>query len=106
MLSIGGNTGTTNSYTALDLGNLTGGLYNSATLLEGNNLACFVFQSLLAAAPDVLKIGYSSPAGPLAALSQAVGGLVGGFGCQQLASWDQGAFAAYPGASGGKGGIL
>jgi hypothetical protein len=54
MVSIGGHTGKVASYAALDLGNLTGGTYNFTDLLEENNLCCFVFQSLLAAAPDVL----------------------------------------------------
>jgi hypothetical protein len=72
MFSIGGNTGEVDSYAALDLGNLTGGIYNSADLLERNNLWCFVFQSLLAAAPDALKGGYSDPTGPMASLLYAV----------------------------------
>ena len=69
LLSFGGNTGTVNSFTGLDIGNLTvrfsssssltfpqnqnlpathskkkkqGGLYNAATLLQGNNLACYI----------------------------------------------------------------
>lgn len=36
--SIGGNTGTVNSFTGVDLGDTTGGVYNAQTLFEGNNL--------------------------------------------------------------------
>jgi len=77
MISIGGNTGTVDSYAALDLGNLTGGVYNGATLLEGNNLPCFLFSSLLAAAPDVLKGGYSDISQPMGTLLGSVNTLVG-----------------------------
>ena len=39
--SIGGNTGTVDTFTGVDVANLTGGLLNAATLMEGNNLFCF-----------------------------------------------------------------
>ncbi|KAJ3804494.1 Chloroperoxidase, partial [Lentinula aff. lateritia] len=40
-LSIGGNTGQVNTFTGVDVADLTGGVYNAATLLEGNNFQCF-----------------------------------------------------------------
>jgi hypothetical protein len=43
-LDVGGNTGTTNSFAGVDVKDLTGGVFNSADLLKGNNLACFVYQ--------------------------------------------------------------
>lgn len=104
MISVGGNTGKVNSYAALDLGNFTGGVYNGATLLEGNNLACFVFESLLAAAPDVLKGGYADPSGPMKTLADKVGGLIGGFACPAIESLNEGQFAMYPGAKTASGG--
>jgi hypothetical protein len=108
MFSIGGNTGKVDSYAALDLGNLTGGIYNSADLLEGNNLWCFVFQSLLAAAPDVLKGGYSDPSGPMATLLDSVNTIIGNDACPQIETLNEGQFARYPGAqtSSSGGGIL
>ena len=54
-VAVGGNTGTTNSFTPVNLGDLTGGVYNSQNLLEGNNLICFGYQTLLTVVPDVLK---------------------------------------------------
>ena len=39
--SVGGNTGTVDSFTGVDLANLTGGVLNAASLLEDNNLFCF-----------------------------------------------------------------
>jgi hypothetical protein len=38
------NTGTPNSFVGVDVADLTGGVFNSKTLLEGNNLGCFVYQ--------------------------------------------------------------
>ena len=40
-LDIGGNTNGVNTFTGLDIGNLTAGVYNSEDLLEGDNFACF-----------------------------------------------------------------
>jgi hypothetical protein len=39
--SIGGNTGTVDSFTGVDLADLTGGVFNAETLLKDNNLFCF-----------------------------------------------------------------
>ncbi|KAH7397234.1 Chloroperoxidase [Pyrenochaeta sp. MPI-SDFR-AT-0127] len=53
--SIGGNTGTVNSFTGLDLQNVTGGALNTVTLLENNNLICFVFEVLKTFLPNSLS---------------------------------------------------
>ncbi|KAH6882438.1 Chloroperoxidase [Alternaria rosae] len=53
--SIGGNTGTVNSFTGLDLHNVTGGVLNAGTLLENNNLLCFVFELLKTFLPNSLS---------------------------------------------------
>ena len=45
-LDIGGNTGKVNTFTGLDINNLTGGVYNAQTLAQGNNAMCFAFQNL------------------------------------------------------------
>lgn len=39
--SIGGNTGTVDSFTGVDFADVTGGVFNSETLLKDNNLFCF-----------------------------------------------------------------
>lgn len=39
--SVGGNTGTVDSFTGVDISNLTGGVFNAATSLGDNNLLCF-----------------------------------------------------------------
>lgn len=43
-LSLGCNTGTVNTFTPIDVTDLTSGVYSEQTLLEGNNLACFILQ--------------------------------------------------------------
>ncbi|KAF2824766.1 Cloroperoxidase [Ophiobolus disseminans] len=63
--SIGGNTGKVSSFSGLDLSNITGGVLNAKTLLEGNNLLCFVFQSLKIFLPNSLSSILSSIAGPI-----------------------------------------
>nr|XP_018918017.1 PREDICTED: aromatic peroxygenase-like [Bemisia tabaci] len=46
LLKFGGNTGENNSFVGVDVGDLSGGLYNAKNLLEGNNLQCFIYQNL------------------------------------------------------------
>ncbi|CAH0382918.1 unnamed protein product [Bemisia tabaci] len=43
---LGGNTGKTESWAGINLGNLTGGIFNAKNLLEGNNLQCFLYNCL------------------------------------------------------------
>ena len=41
---LGGNTNGVDSFTGVDVADLTGGVFTSQNLLEGNNLGCFVIQ--------------------------------------------------------------
>ncbi|CAH0385206.1 unnamed protein product [Bemisia tabaci] len=52
---IGGNTGKVDSFVGLDLANLTGNVYSLPTLLQGNNLVCFMYQAMRSTYPDVLN---------------------------------------------------
>ena len=67
-----------------------------------------MFQSLLVAAPDVLKGGYSDPSGPVAKLLDSVNMIIGGYACPQIDTLNESPFAQYPGAqtSTSGGGIL
>lgn len=91
-LNIGGNTGTTNSFTGVDITNLTGGVFNGATLLQGNNLGCFVYQLSAQAKPDVAL-------GVLTDLTNTIGNLVSSLGCPQLQAIDESQLAQFPGYS-------
>ena len=89
-LDIGGNTGTTNSFAGVQLNNLTGGLINSANLLQGNNLGCFVFQLAAQAKPDVL-LGLLNP------ITNILGTLVSQLSCPQLTAIDDDLLKQFPG---------
>lgn len=69
---------------------LTGGVYNSASLLQGNNLACFVYQLSAQAKPDILL-------GALNAVTSAVGNIISRLGCPQLQSIDEKELEKFPG---------
>ena len=98
-LSVGGNTGTTNSFTGLDIGNLTGGVYNAQNLLQGNNAVCFAFQSLQILAPDTLSNLFSSISSALSQLTSAISTAINPLGCPQLSSLSYNNFSLYPGYS-------
>ncbi|KAJ5288690.1 hypothetical protein N7478_001720 [Penicillium angulare] len=63
--SIGGNTGTVNSFAGVDPADLTGGVLNLTSLLEGNNLLCFVMEVLKFGSPNALDGLYKTIAEPL-----------------------------------------
>jgi hypothetical protein len=97
-LNIGGNTGKVDTFTGVDVTDLTGGLLNGATLLEGNNAVCFAFQSLTNAVPDLVKDLTNVLGGLLNQLTPGITAAVDQLGCPQLNKYDAGAYAAFPGA--------
>lgn len=53
---VGGNTGEVNSFDGVDLGDVSGGLFNSITdLQDPKRLACFISQNIQAEAPSSLE---------------------------------------------------
>ncbi|CAE6453669.1 unnamed protein product [Rhizoctonia solani] len=99
-LSIGGNTGKVNSFAGVNVGDITGGIYNSVNLLEGNNLVCFAFQAAQLAVPDVLKGILGDLIGALGLWTAHVAPVLLGLGCPQLTKYDQSLFKTYPGSGG------
>lgn len=99
-LDIGGNTGTTNSFTGVDIANFTGGVFNAATLTQGNNLACFVFQLVTQAAPDMLEGLVEDVTSALSMLTSVISPVVAGLNCPKLESIQANEFTKYPGATG------
>jgi hypothetical protein len=71
---------------------LTGGVFNAATLTQGNNFACYVYQLAAQAKPDIAL-------GALDALTGAVGSIIGNLGCPQLKAIDESNLKKYPGYS-------
>ncbi|PBP27410.1 Cloroperoxidase [Diplocarpon rosae] len=99
-LSIGGNTGKVNTFTGVDVTNLTGGVYNAGSLAQGNNAACFAFQFAQQVAPDILKGLFSTITAPLAQLNTAFGKVFAELSCPQLKAVDTSQFKNYPGSKG------
>lgn len=96
-IDIGGNTGKTNTFTGVDILNLTGGVYNANTLLQGNNAACFIFQFLEQAAPDLLKGLFVSDSTLLGQLNAAISSALGSYSCPALKQIDESQFNKFPG---------
>ena len=89
-LNIGGNTGKVNTFTGVDVTNLTGGVYNAQTLAQGNNAACFGYQFAAQAKPDVVL-------GALTQLDDALGKVSSELSCPQLKSIDEAQLMQFPG---------
>lgn len=73
MISIGGNTGSVDTFVGVDMEDVTGGVLDSTTLLEGNNLLCLSFEIVKTLAPNILSNIFSTIAGPLDTLTDALG---------------------------------
>lgn len=99
IIRFGGNTGTTNSFTGIDTGNLTGGVFNGQTLLEGNNLSCFFLQASMAGLADA-ALPLLEPIGQIMSyLSDNLGPQISALNCPQLKEFNNELFSSYPGAS-------
>lgn len=96
---LGGNMGKVNTFTGLDVSNITGGVYNAGNLLQGNNLGCFLFQLTSFMMPDMI-----SEAGIIGDVANVVAGVTDSIklnlaplNCPQLTNIDKRSFALYPG---------
>lgn len=65
---VGGNTNGVNTFTGVDLGNLSGGAFNAASLTDPTTLGCFISQNIQAEAPSSLDAVFTGEA-----LTQALG---------------------------------
>ncbi|KAI5803968.1 hypothetical protein DFH27DRAFT_388292 [Peziza echinospora] len=101
-LKIGGNTGTVNSFTGIDLGNLTGGLFNTIDLLtDPKKLICFLLQLLSVALPGILRKdgllgGLLKPA--LDLITKLITVPLLDPTCPRLGIWDDDILHQFPGA--------
>lgn len=95
-LSIGGNTGQVDTFTGVNLADLTGGVYDASTLLEGNNLGCFVLQAAVMNLP-------TSVAGLLEGVLNDLAGIVNPlleeWDCPELLNIDESLLEKFPGYS-------
>ncbi|KAH0280839.1 Cloroperoxidase, partial [Aureobasidium melanogenum] len=72
LASIGGNLGTVDSFAGLDLEDITGGVLNATSLLEENNLVCFVLEIVKTFSPDSLSSLFKTLEVPLKLVTDAV----------------------------------
>ncbi|KAI4595204.1 hypothetical protein KJ359_007180 [Pestalotiopsis sp. 9143b] len=72
LASVGGNMGAVNTFAGLDLEDLTGGVLNATSLLEGNNLFCFAMEVVKTFAPNSLSSLFDTLAKPLELLNDAI----------------------------------
>lgn len=91
-LNIGGNTGKVNTFTGVDVTDLSGGLYNAQTLAQGNNAACFGYQFAAQAKPDVALAALNK-------LDDALGTISSKLSCPQLSKIDKAQLMQFPGYS-------
>ncbi|GAB7349625.1 hypothetical protein MBLNU459_g0307t1 [Dothideomycetes sp. NU459] len=95
-LSVGGNTGTVDSFTGVDLADLTGGVYNAQTLAQGNNAACFAMQAAVQSLPDFIT-GLLTDVTAMDLLGSALNNATDSLGCPKLNNIDKNQFNKYPG---------
>ncbi|KAF5608527.1 Aromatic peroxygenase [Fusarium pseudoanthophilum] len=82
---------------SVDIGDLTGGVFNTAMLLKGDNLECFVMQIIMAAAPDVLGSQFTDVTKPLTPLTDKLRQLLAGKTCPKLQKVNTELFEKFPG---------
>jgi len=96
-LSVGGNTGKVDTFTGIAPEDLTGGVFNGATLLEGNNLMCYATQLLVMQAPDIISGLFTDVDPSQDALGTELNKLTNSLGCPKLNNIDKNQFNKYPG---------
>lgn len=85
----------------VDLGDLTGGVYDAGNLLEGNNLACFAFQAasagFFATASGIVGVAEGVLEDVENMIGTYLGPILGDLGCPALEGYDEGLLRKYPG---------
>ncbi|CZT17407.1 uncharacterized protein RCC_03241 [Ramularia collo-cygni] len=99
LISIGGNTGTVDSFTGVDTGDLTGGLFTVGNLAEGNNAACFLLQMSQAGLADQLTGLLSVVGNVLSFVTEKLGPLEKSLKCPQLGHLRNELLQKYPGSA-------
>ncbi|KAI0389929.1 Chloroperoxidase [Xylariaceae sp. FL0594] len=105
LLSVGGNQGAVNTFAGVDISDLTGGLLNATTLLEGNNLICFALTVLKTFVPNSLSTVVKLLDAPLRLVNKALLDPILDLGCPAFRDLTKGGddlwnelLGKYPGA--------
>ncbi|KAJ6620975.1 hypothetical protein B0H10DRAFT_1031548 [Mycena sp. CBHHK59/15] len=99
LVLVGGNINGVNSYAPIDVSDLTKGVYSAASLLEDNNVACFVFQAVQILAPAALSGVVGVVGGIVERVVDAAGAFLADLTCPQLDDLDRSILERYPGYS-------
>lgn len=85
--------------TGVDPSDLTGGVYNSKMLMEGNNLACFASEFITQATPDLIKCSgvLGDVAGAMSKLTSQVSKSFASLNCPKLNKAQTSQFDQFPG---------
>jgi hypothetical protein len=96
---IGGNVNGVNTYAGIDLGDLTGGIYNTTSVLNpnGHNLACFIAQLTTSLVPHTLDVALSELSAITNILNEFVAPVIGNLSCAPINKYDQTAFNQFAG---------
>lgn len=97
ILRFGGNTGTVNSFSGVDLGDLTSGVTNEQSLFQGNSFACFLYQASLAGLPDAVAPGLGAIGSILNWATSQIAPLQQAHSCPQLGKFNNDLFNQLPG---------
>jgi hypothetical protein len=101
LVRLGGNTGEPNTFTGVDIDNLTGGVFNAQTLLEGHNSMCLAFQVASEGAPDILRGLLGNILTAVQKLTSALDPILQTLGCPELTKYDKSLFKEMPGGQDG-----
>jgi hypothetical protein len=91
----------TNTFTGVNVADLTGGVSNAETLLEGNHIVYVAFQTVSGIAPDILEELVGNVLLAVQKLTTVLTFIIDELGCPQLAKFDTTAFGQFSGAQGG-----
>ncbi|KAJ7744742.1 hypothetical protein DFH07DRAFT_963586 [Mycena maculata] len=97
LLVIGGTLDGVNSFGSLNVNNMTGGVYSAASLLKGNNSACFVFQLTQILVPDAPSALADIVDAIVSQTVGAIAPILAGLTCPELTSLDRSMLEHYPG---------
>ncbi|KAK4561539.1 hypothetical protein LTR86_004857 [Recurvomyces mirabilis] len=96
-LKFGGNTGAVNTFTGVNVANLSGGVYSADNLFQGNNFGCFAFSLLEQGVPNLLSKPLNQLAPVTDLLNKYIGPILGGLSCPQQGNYSFGVFDHFPG---------
>ena len=95
--TLGGNTGTPNSFVGVEPTNLTDGVFNADMLLEGNNALCYGLEVAGQFAPDILTGLFTDINPAMDKLGPLLTNATDALGCPKLNNINKEQFDKYPG---------